>query len=94
MYQRHSATSREAYLRVLPDAATLRAKVYSYIVRQGTSGATDEEICDALKMGGSTERPRRIELVNGDLVVDSGRQKHTKSGRLAVIWIANKCLKQ
>jgi len=88
----HRQTSKEAYLRVLPGAANLRAAVYSYIVRQGISGATDEEICDALDMGGSTERPRRIELVEGDLVVETDRRRYTKSGRLAIVWVARKHL--
>ena len=93
MYQKHSPTSRKAWLQILPDAATLRGKVYSHIVKQGVSGATDEEICDALNIGGSTERPRRIELIEGGFVADSARQRHTRSGRLAAVWVAAKYAK-
>lgn len=37
-------------------------------------------------MGGSTERPRRVELVEGGHVVDSGLRRLTRSRRFAVVW--------
>jgi hypothetical protein len=87
-YQRHSDTSVHAALSVEPNANTLRAEVYSFIVRSGPHGATDEEICEALHMGGSTERPRRVELMDGGFVRDSTNRRNTRSGRYAVVWIA------
>lgn len=38
-------------------------------------------------MGGSTERPRRIELMHGGFVVDSGYRRFTKAKRSAVVWV-------
>jgi transcription initiation factor IIE alpha subunit len=87
-YQPHSGTSRLAALRIEPAARTLRAAVYSVIIKAGVSGATDEEICEALRMAGNTERPRRVELMDGGFVKDSSRRRHTRSGRQAVVWIA------
>ena len=91
-YVRGSETSRAAAERIAPNANTLRAAVYAFLVRCERHGATDEEVCDALGMGGSTERPRRVELVDGGFVVDSGRQRQTRSGRRAVVWMTKGCV--
>jgi hypothetical protein len=89
-HQRHSPTSIAAAESVSVLAAAMRAKVYSYLYRCGAHGATDEELQIALDMGGSTERPRRIELCEAQMVRDSGIQRHTKSGRRAVVWIVTR----
>jgi hypothetical protein len=85
--QRHSVTSREAAESIKPDASELRRRVLAYLRGRGEDGATDEEMQDALGMGGSTERPRRVELVEMGSVVDSGRKRKTRSGRNAVVWV-------
>lgn len=87
-FQGHSRTSYLAAVSIAPSAGTLRAEVYSCLMRAGLSGMTDEELCDALRMGGSTERPRRVELVDGGWVVDSRARRFVRSGRLAVVWRA------
>lgn len=87
-YQAHSETSREAAAAIEPDAATLRGQVLAFLRTCGTAGATDEEIQTRLHMNPSTERPRRIELREAGLVHDSGRTRFTKSGRRAVVWMA------
>lgn len=89
-YQGHSATSLLAAAEIQERASNLRGFVYRYIKKSGESGATDEEVHTGLNMNPSTERPRRIELVEKGLVVDSGRKRHTRSKRLAVVWIARK----
>lgn len=83
--QPHSPTSRAAAT-ALPNADTLRSAVLDAIKAHG--GLTDEEVQDTLVMQGSTQRPRRIELVAAGLVVDSGRTRATRSGRQAVVWEA------
>lgn len=93
-YQRHSDTSRAAAERIEPARDTLRAEVFSYIVQAGLSGATDEEISEALAIPGNTERPRRVELVEGGHVDDSLRRRKTRSGRSAVVWVAVKVREQ
>lgn len=87
-YQSHSATSRDAASHIKPGAATLRMKVLGYIVARGEDGATDAEIQDVLGIEGSTQRPRRVELVDAGLVKDSGATRATRKGRRAAVWIA------
>ncbi len=64
---------------------TLRARTYRYLVNR-TNGATDFEIQKASGLNPSTQRPRRIELVECGLVRDSGKTRPTPSGRKAVVW--------
>ncbi len=87
-YQRHSVTSRAAAAEILPKAGTLRRLVYDYIFTAGEYGRTDEEAQVYLRLNPSTQRPRRIELVNAGLVRDSGRTRPTRSGRQATVWVA------
>lgn len=87
-YQAHSPTSRSAAIRAEPTAGTLRAAVLAFIRDSGPSGATDEEIQDALALPGSTERPRRIECLTAGTIRDSGQVRATKSGRWAAVWVA------
>jgi hypothetical protein len=84
-YQPQSETSRGAAEAVRPAAVTDRAAVLSLLTRK-LSGMTDEEIQRSLKLNPSTERPRRIELVQAGKVRDSGRTRPTVSGRAATVW--------
>jgi hypothetical protein len=87
-YQWHSETSREAAEAIEPDAATLRGQVLAYIRKCGERGATDDELQVALGMNPSTERPRRIELWRRDRIWRNGEKRPTRSGRQAVVWVA------
>jgi predicted ArsR family transcriptional regulator len=82
-YQPHSPTSAAAAIAIEPAAGTLRRRVLE-VIRSKPS--TDEEIQDLLRMNPSTERPRRQELVQSGLVVDSGTTRKTRAGRAAVVW--------
>jgi len=84
-YQKHSATSREAAEHIAGSANTLRKKVYDYL-RSEPEGATDMEMQVVLGMDGSTQRPRRVKLVELGLVRDSGRTKKSSSGRTVTVW--------
>ena len=77
-------TSRLAAESIKPTASTLRAKVYAYIRDSG--GATDDEVQVGLNMNPSTQRPRRVELVEACLVRASAVRRKTRSGREAVVW--------
>ncbi len=81
-YQPHSATSRAAAERIESAAGTLRGKVLQFL-QDSPRGATDKEIQDALAMAGSTQRPRRIELVADGLVRDSGVRRNRST-----VWVA------
>jgi hypothetical protein len=80
------ATSRAAAKAIQPCTQTLRWQVLGCIKRSLEYGCTDEEIQTQLGMAGSTQRPRRTELVSAGLVVDSGRTRRTASGRQAIVW--------
>ena len=56
--------------------------------RLGFQGATDEQMQRSLGMNGNAQRPRRVELVEAGLVVDSERTRKTTFGRLAIVWVA------
>lgn len=89
-FQRHSDTSKAAAVDIAPDAGTLRGKVYELIKAwtPRTGGLTDSEVQSMLEMNPSTQRPRRIELVQMGLVADSGQRRVLKSKRTAVVWKA------
>lgn len=83
-----SSTSRQAAESIRPSADSLRGRVLDFLRARGTNGATDEEMQLAIPMPASTQRPRRVELVQAGLVVDVGEVRKTKSGRDAVVWHA------
>lgn len=83
--QRHSATSVASAGAIEPISGTLRRTVLNFL-RRMPAGATDEQMQAALDMNPSTQRPRRIELVEAGLVCDSGTTRKTASGRMAVVW--------
>lgn len=89
-YVKGSKTSKAAAQQMEDEGelGKLRAKVLAHLRKKGKKGATDEEMQDALGMNPSTQRPRRIELVDRGLAADSGQKRKTRSGRNAVVWIA------
>lgn len=86
-HQTHSATSRAAGDRVLPNAGTQRRMLLDFIVARGNDGATDEEAQRRLSMSANTQRPRRRELEQSGLVENSGRTRLTTARRKAVVWV-------
>lgn len=87
-YQRHSRTSAAAAQRIEPKTGTKRALVLAFLRGRGAAGATDEEMQQQIPMGSNTQRPRRVELVAGRLIKDSGRERNTTGGDAAVVWVA------
>lgn len=89
-YQRHSDTSMGAAVSMTESRrATLRALVLRHLVAAGAAGAIDEEMQDALHMEGNTQRPRRRELEQAGLVIDSGRRRPTTKGKRATVWVVS-----
>lgn len=86
-YVASSPTSRAAADEAVPTAGTERRRVWDFFESRGDYGATDEEAQEALGMNPSTERPRRVELVQRKLIEDSGRRRETRAGRKAVVWV-------
>lgn len=81
-------TTRAAAAAVLPRSGTQRRKVYDAILdaaERGYGGATDLELTRATGLGGNSVRPRRLELVEAGLVVDTGHRR-TAEGTAHIVW--------
>lgn len=87
-------TQRLAALLAYPSTGTWRRRVLNAIAFAGEQGRTDEELQNQLNLNPSTQRPRRVELVEGGWVEDSERRRRTKSGRDAVVWIATEAARK
>ena len=87
-YRATRLTSRAAGEHIKPRANELQERVLKLIRDLGAQGATDDELQVFLQMNPSTQRPRRIELVEKGLVRNSGLTRATRSGRPATVWVA------
>lgn len=87
---RGSATSAAAAASLTPETlGSLQRRVFEFIRDRGEEGATDEECQRELGMNPSTQRPRRGELADAGLIVESGTRL-TSSRRRATVWRAAK----
>lgn len=87
-FQSHSPTSEAASIAVEDKAGDYRRRVYEFYLKRGAEGATDDEVQVALDMDPSTQRPRRIELVENGKLMGSEKRRRTRAGRFAVVWVA------
>lgn len=81
-------TSRLAALKMAPKAGTLREMVLRCIVVAGNYGRTDDAIVTNLGKSPNSIRPRRVELVEGGFIIDSGRKRASEYGNDAIVWVA------
>ena len=79
------ATSAAAAVLVLPKTGTQRWRVLS-VIAASADGLTDAQIQDFLTLPESSERPRRVELVEQGWVTDSGRRRSYGSHAEAIVW--------
>ena len=86
-FQHHSPTSRDAAKSITKHVGTLHRRVLDYL-KEHPQGATDEQISAETGLRESTARARRVELTQANLIKDSRRYHHTRSGRRATVWIA------
>lgn len=80
-------TTKLAALKVLPRTGTQRAEVLDAIIGAGARGMTDAELQRSLGMNPSTERPRRVELVQGGWIIDSGQKRVSAGADLSIVWV-------
>lgn len=87
-YQRHSETSKAAAREIIEKLGKLEREVYDALKARGLRGATDQQLQYITGLKESTQRPRRVRLVELGLVYDSGERRQTHSGRSATVWCA------
>lgn len=85
--QEHSETSKAAARSITTFRHRDRVRVYQAFQAAGFTGLTDEELIATTGLPANTARPRRIDLVKENLVVDSSRTRPTRSGRSASVWV-------
>lgn len=86
-FQKHSATSREAAVKIKPERDRQREIVLN-VLRQNKLGLTDDQIQVITGLNGSSARPRRIELFAAGLVRPTDETRPTRTGRKATVWVA------
>lgn len=86
-FQLHSDTSLSAAKEIAPSAQNLRERVYDAIAKE-PNGLTDSELEVITGLGGSTVRPRRVELARVGRIKKAG-VRPTSSGRNAQVWVVN-----
>ncbi len=79
-------TSHMAAARVWPKTGTQRAKILKFLYDLWPGAATDERMQDMLGVHGSSQRPRRGELVTLGWVKDTGHTEPTHGGDPAILW--------
>jgi hypothetical protein len=62
--------------------------VLDYLRACGAKGSTDEEGITGTGLNRNTYPPRRTELSQLGVVVDSGLRRETESGKDAIVWVS------
>lgn len=78
-------TQREAAEKFLGKSATLRRKVYEVLK---SWPMIDDELFVMFTNPANSIRPRRKELVDAGLVIDSGLRKKNAHGNTCIVWKA------
>ncbi|MCU1426067.1 MAG: hypothetical protein JWL83_67 [Actinomycetia bacterium] len=79
------STSAESYRQIKPQLGPLQERVLEVLREIGP--ATDQEIQRVTGLHSQTEMPRRNELVQLDLVRNTGRKKlNPETQRKAIVW--------
>jgi len=82
-----SDTSQAAAESIAADAGQLREYVFSLIFESQAGGKTCDEIEAISNMRHQTASARVRELALANRIIDSGRRRATRSGRLAIVWV-------
>ena len=85
-----SETSEEAARKIEPQRGKLQTLCYLAIKSAGASGMTAQEVETATGLPGNTVRPRIVELWEQQRIERTGERRPTRSGRMAVVWIARR----
>ena len=82
-----STTSAAAAESIAPTAGAIRERVLDMVRGCGVFGATCDEVEKLLDLRHQTASARLRELVLRGQIVDSKRQRETRSGRQAVVYV-------
>ena len=87
MKLRHDATdtSVKAAIAAYPRAGTQRARILNLLF-YWDSGLTDAQIQSYLQIPESSQRPRRVELVEQGWLEDSGQRRTWNGHGEAIVW--------
>lgn len=80
-------TSRLALLKARPKIGTQRDRILKYVIACLDYGATDDEISADLCIPANSVRPRRVELVEGGWIHDSGKLRKNGFGNSCIVWV-------
>ncbi len=78
-------TSVKAAIAAYPKAGTQRARIINLLLCWD-GGLTDAQMQSYLKMPESSQRPRRLELVEGGWLEDSGQRLAWRGHGEAIVW--------
>lgn len=81
-------TSQAAARQIAGGAAAIRVRILAEIQVRGTTGATCDEIEQAMSLSHQTASARIRELNMKNRIYDSGQRRRTRSGRDAIVWFA------
>lgn len=87
-FEAESDTSEAAAESMEGEASSLRALVLQFIRESREYGSTCDEAEERLSLRHQTASARIRELVLRNRVTDSGRRRPTRSGRMAVVYVA------
>ena len=76
-------TSREA--EATTDKTRGQRLVLEWLAKQGTTGATRDELCVALSLPRGTICPRCNELLKAGIIYETTERRRTRSGKTAVV---------
>lgn len=81
-------TSQNAAESVAPFTPRQRARIFDFVARQGSRGATRDEIAAALELPSNSVTPRVLELIRKGHLQETDRRRPTRYGRAAVVMVA------
>jgi hypothetical protein len=81
-------TSRDAHEAIKPKASAIRSRILAELQLRGSTGATCDELEQALGLSHQTASARLREMAKAETIYDSGHRRETRTGRTAIIWRA------
>lgn len=95
----HPDTSRRAADKVTPAVGSIRRQVEAFWHARGEAGTIDDEMMEALSpddqsRADNSYRPRRVELSDANILLDSGRRRNNARGNPCVVWVHRDFVKE